>query len=150
MTDLNVVIEKARDLYREMSYDGTPDPVLWCRTLLDIIRDLEALRDEQKGETGDIEALCDEFRKEDPEGMAQAAQWAKDACYGPANTPPPVLYLQAYGTDEPHEGPADWGDVTWCKDRVFQTDVAYVRADLVGKSYPGQWPGPEHNPDHQG
>lgn len=43
-------------------------------------------------------------------------------------TPPKVIYLQWYDEDgnevDPHGG-----DVTWCDDRINDTDVAYIRAD---------------------
>jgi len=48
------------------------------------------------------------------------------------NGAPDELWLQLYGDD--HEsGPVDCtnDNVTWCWERIFASDVRYIRADLV-------------------
>ena len=47
---------------------------------------------------------------------------------------PRSIYLQVFGDSDDTETPIpaeSWGEVTWCKDRVFAADVRYVRWDLV-------------------
>lgn len=49
---------------------------------------------------------------------------------------PERMYLQWYGDDASHvdtetDGAVDMGDVTWHSERVFDTDIEYVRIDLV-------------------
>lgn len=47
-------------------------------------------------------------------------------------SPPNVLWLQYHGDSDPcDDAPVDDGDVTWCRDKIFATDVAYVRASEV-------------------
>lgn len=54
--------------------------------------------------------------------------------------PPKRIYLQWEGTDDP-PSPNDCepkaGDITWCQDRQFESDIEYVAAaglrDLVGE-----------------
>ena len=51
------------------------------------------------------------------------------------NQPPDVIYLQVHGEDRKRLHPHDFrsdeevdaGDVTWCEDQIFDTDVRYVR-----------------------
>lgn len=52
---------------------------------------------------------------------------------------PKVIYLQWYGVDREDltaqdlEEQAAKGELTWCSDKKFDTDVKYVRADTVPK-----------------
>jgi hypothetical protein len=52
-------------------------------------------------------------------------------------TPPQRIYLQWVGTDAADATPEELaiqpgrGDVTWCSDKQFDTDVEYIRADTV-------------------
>lgn len=44
------------------------------------------------------------------------------------NEPPRKIYLQFYGDSETDDiGPVDDGDVTWCIDRINNSDIVYVR-----------------------
>jgi hypothetical protein len=45
------------------------------------------------------------------------------------STAPEKIYLQ--DDDGYHEESGVWGDTTWCTDQIDDTDVEYVRADLV-------------------
>ena len=59
---------------------------------------------------------------------------------------PDILWLN-YGDIEldcTHSECATHGDVTWCEDSVLQSDVRYVRADLVLAAMPANW---EDDPD---
>jgi hypothetical protein len=51
--------------------------------------------------------------------------------------PPERIYLQhdPENTGEPFSEAAE---VTWCKDRIFDTDQEYIRADLVDSLRPPQ------------
>jgi hypothetical protein len=52
-------------------------------------------------------------------------------------TPPRRIYLQWVGVDADDATPEELatqpgrGDVTWCSDKQFDTDVEYVRADVL-------------------
>lgn len=46
---------------------------------------------------------------------------------GKKERPPRKIYLQWEGTDHPSPGEVDESEVTWCRDRIFATDVVYVR-----------------------
>ena len=43
---------------------------------------------------------------------------------------PPKIYLQWHGDGLPEAGSVDHADVTWCADRMNDSDVEYVRADI--------------------
>lgn len=50
---------------------------------------------------------------------------------------PDVIWLQCHGDDDPAYSPNDLvdvtsDDVTWCWEKIFENDVKYIRADLVG------------------
>lgn len=45
--------------------------------------------------------------------------------------PPRTIYIQWHGDGDPDDGDVSIGDVTWCKDRIFDNDVEYIRADVV-------------------
>ncbi len=50
--------------------------------------------------------------------------------------PPETIYLQYYGDADPedfseHEDPIESGEVTFCREQIFEHDFAYVRRDLV-------------------
>jgi hypothetical protein len=49
------------------------------------------------------------------------------------NTPPDKIYLQFYGDQEPPQPDEQIqvSDVSWCKDSIFEHDIAYLRADKV-------------------
>ena len=53
--------------------------------------------------------------------------------------PPDTIYLQWVGADKDDLTPAELemqpspGDVTWCSDRMFDTDVEYVRVTAPRK-----------------
>lgn len=40
--------------------------------------------------------------------------------------PPEIIYLQYYGDSEPEEGEVSESDVTWCVDRIFDSDIEYT------------------------
>lgn len=43
---------------------------------------------------------------------------------------PSVIYLQYYGVDQRDmmiDPPQGWEERTWCQDRIFDTDVPYIR-----------------------
>lgn len=42
--------------------------------------------------------------------------------------PPDEIYLQFYGEGQPEDSTPVNGEVTWCEDRVFDSDVRYVLA----------------------
>ena len=45
---------------------------------------------------------------------------------------PERIYLQLGNEDiEPSAKFSDYGDVTWCADKIDENDVEYVRADIV-------------------
>ncbi len=52
----------------------------------------------------------------------------------PKLPPPTRIYLQAedYVEDDP-----DWDDAFWCKARIYDGDIAYVREDLVALLWGG-------------
>jgi len=44
---------------------------------------------------------------------------------------PKMIYLQVYGEDDPYEdkrlrGEVDWREVSWCRDRIWDSDLEYV------------------------
>lgn len=43
--------------------------------------------------------------------------------------PPETIYLQYHGDGEPDDGLVRDADVTWCRDKIFEYDVEYVRAE---------------------
>lgn len=52
-----------------------------------------------------------------------------------SRTPPSKIYLQFYGADKFDlkawafwEKPEPAEEITWCQDRIFDTDIEYVRA----------------------
>lgn len=40
--------------------------------------------------------------------------------------PPEVIYLQYHGDGPPNDGPVRDCDVSWCRDRIFPSDLEYV------------------------
>jgi hypothetical protein len=47
----------------------------------------------------------------------------------PGSFVPAVIYLQYYGDGEPDdESPVRDNDVTWCRDKIFESDIKYVRS----------------------
>lgn len=52
---------------------------------------------------------------------------------------PDRIFLQWFGTDEdqsevlPTDTDVDEGEVTWCRDRLWESDVEYVRATPARK-----------------
>lgn len=54
----------------------------------------------------------------------------------PAQLVPDRIWLQWHGDADPEYemGEVSEGDVSWCRDKIFQYDVEYVRADLAGPS----------------
>jgi hypothetical protein len=49
--------------------------------------------------------------------------------------PPDRIYLQWHGDGDPDDGDdVSPDDVTWCPDRVHETDVEYVRVDAAGNA----------------
>lgn len=49
--------------------------------------------------------------------------------------PPDVIWLQYYGdsTCDPAEAEVRNGDVCWCADKIFDSDVRYIRDKRYGK-----------------
>jgi len=47
------------------------------------------------------------------------------------NTPPKVIYLQWYDESEGKPFDPDRSEVTWCVDRIYDTDLVYVLQDTV-------------------
>jgi hypothetical protein len=50
--------------------------------------------------------------------------------------PPETIYLQYYGDADPEdfgpdEDPIQSGEVTFCREQIFEHDIVYVRRDLV-------------------
>jgi hypothetical protein len=45
---------------------------------------------------------------------------------------PERIYLQVGPDCTPEDLPdVEWSEASWCRDRVFDTDIEYVRADIV-------------------
>lgn len=46
---------------------------------------------------------------------------------------PAAIFLQWHGDAEPSDcyDPPEESEVTWCRERIFEHDVKYVRADLA-------------------
>lgn len=51
----------------------------------------------------------------------------------PAPTLPTIIFLQWHGDAEPSESfdPPEESEVTWCRERIFEHDLKYVRADVA-------------------
>jgi hypothetical protein len=50
-------------------------------------------------------------------------------------TPPDKIYLQFHGSgDADDEADVSPGDVTWCQDRVFDSDIEYTRTPATEHS----------------
>lgn len=45
--------------------------------------------------------------------------------------PPEAIYLQVLVDDDGKPVYAPGDDITWCRDKINDSDVKYVRADLV-------------------
>ncbi len=48
--------------------------------------------------------------------------------------PPDFIYLQWYGEDIEHlheDEPEPAGEITWCHDIIWDTDIKYIRYDLL-------------------
>lgn len=57
----------------------------------------------------------------------------------PPTSAPEVIYLQYHGDGEPDdESPVRDCDVTWCRDRIFEHDLKYVRPPPASSSQ-GRW-----------
>lgn len=55
-------------------------------------------------------------------------------------TPPTTIYLQWHGDSEDIDEPIQEdaiGEVTWCRDRIYDGDIEYVRADAVREALEG-------------
>lgn len=58
-------------------------------------------------------------------GQSKSERMSKEV-----SEPPERIWLQWYGEDAPltdPDAPVDLGEVCWCQDSVFDTDIEYVR-----------------------
>ncbi|MCG7985025.1 MAG: hypothetical protein JAY90_20025 [Candidatus Thiodiazotropha lotti] len=42
--------------------------------------------------------------------------------------PPEKIYLQYHGDTDPNNEPVNSDDVTWCSDKIFNSDIEYVKS----------------------
>jgi hypothetical protein len=47
------------------------------------------------------------------------------------NERPTTIYLQWHGDSDDLDEPIHEDEVTWCRDRIFDGDIEYIRADAV-------------------
>ena len=49
--------------------------------------------------------------------------------------PPRVLWLQWHGDADPKDeiGAVNEGSVTWCRDRIYEHDLRYIRLNQIGE-----------------
>lgn len=45
--------------------------------------------------------------------------------------PPEVIWLQYHGDSEPEDGPVAMADVTWASEKIFDSDIQYIRSDVA-------------------
>jgi hypothetical protein len=53
---------------------------------------------------------------------------------------PKKIYLQVFGDNGDERTDAWWPDedVTWCEDRIYDSDVEYIRADIAYNKHMGR------------
>ena len=89
--------------------------------------------------------------------MTDHAEYTKDEYLrricgeGAHDTPPKEIFLQMeYHDDGPNGPPPDYDGVTWCSDRIHDTDVRYILAVDQKEDLEEDGEPPESQPDDAG